>query len=135
MTFPDLGEGCVLCLLWGALWIWPCSGEAGHLAPSFPQGATQPFVLLLGRRRCHTCNHLSGQLRRWRYLDLSSKAVFFNTEWFLSIPTHPRDYWDNYHNVSLYFGCEDKALMSSEPSDDPSSSISGQEAAVGEESV
>lgn len=48
-------------------------------------------------------------------MDLSSKAVFFNTKWFLSLSW---DHSGNYRNSSLYFGCEDKALMSSEPSHD-----------------
>lgn len=116
MTFPDLSEGCVLCLPCGRLWIGLVLQrlDPWHL----PLGSHAVEVLLLGEGPRHPYYRLSGQRRRWTYLDLSSKAVFFNTKWFLS-PS-----WDclsNYHNSSLSLGCEDKALMSSEPSDHPSS--------------
>lgn len=49
-----------------------------------PQGAAQYkfycWVGVAGGSWHHTYYYLSGQLRRWGYLDLSSKPVFFPTQ-------------------------------------------------------
>lgn len=87
MTFPDLSEGCALCLLRGRLGsglalFWRC-----WTLGIVPWGAAQYKVYYGGGGGWHhTYYYLSGQLRRWGCLDLSSKAVFFsNTTWFLSL--------------------------------------------------
>lgn len=57
--------------------------------------------------RHRTYYYLCAQLGGWRFLDWSFKAVFCNTNWFFSLSL---DRLGNYHNSSLHFGWEDKAL-------------------------
>ena len=98
MTFPELRGGVPFAVSGGGS--GPLLFRRGWMLGFFPQGAAQDAFSCWGEgTNHHTHFYLSGQLRRWRYLDRPSKTVFFKTKWF---PSPSADHLGSSHNSWLF---------------------------------